>query len=143
MEALDPELLQRHVLGRGERGHGREEGGRQVAALEAHAEHGRGGRGGIGRRPRDRRDDPLDGDAGIDDPARRSRSLWISLVLSLCRRPASLRLNAAACLPKPLRSTRAASVRIVRSSRSSETPLRAARDFRRRIASSSMFRITT
>ena len=71
------------------------------------------------------------------------RGSGIDLVLSLCRRPARLRRNAAALLPKPVRSARAASVKIVRSSRSSETPFRAARDFRRRMASSSMFRITT
>ena len=52
-------------------------------------------------------------------------------MLSLWRRPASFRRNAAARSPKPVRSARAAAVRIVRSSRSSETPFRAARDFKR------------
>src|SRR3989442_11789395 len=82
----------------------------------------------------DLRDDPLDRDAGINHPAHRSRSFRTSLVLSLCRRSTSFRRNAYARSPKPVRAARAASVRIVRSSRSSETPFRAARDFKRRIA---------
>src|SRR5207245_9099594 len=57
-------------------------------------------------------DDPLDDDTGIDNPAHRSRSFRINLVLSLWRRPTSFRRNAAARRPKPERSARAASGRI-------------------------------